>query len=69
MNFAIGDRVIYVPAHARGDSSHPDIEVGTVTSRNATIVFVRFGDDTQSKGCYPRDLFHDDSPPNEYPHS
>jgi hypothetical protein len=40
--FAEGDRVIYVPAHANGDAKHPDCERGIVSSTNDVNVFVRY---------------------------
>ncbi len=41
-DFARGDIVRYVPYHAEGDLTHPDCEVGEVTSTNHVYVFVRF---------------------------
>jgi hypothetical protein len=37
-----GDRVIYVPTHAKGDLNHPDSERGVVSSLNDTYVFVKY---------------------------
>jgi len=41
----VGDRVAYLPLHAGGDLSHPDVELGIITSIGMVYVFVRF--DTQ----------------------
>jgi hypothetical protein len=58
--FEIGDAVIYVPLHAHGDLTHPDVEHGVVTSTNsAGTIFVRFAGDINSKGCDAEDLRHD----------
>ena len=51
-----GMLALYMPPHARGDLRHPDVEKGIVTSVNSQYVFVRFGGDSQSKACHPRDL-------------
>lgn len=40
--FSPGDRVRYIPAHAYGDSHHPDCENGVVSSCNEHVVFVRY---------------------------
>lgn len=63
--FVVGERVLYVPTHAQGDRNHPDVERGVVTGHNkdGSTVFVRFGNDTGSKGCYPHDLQHNDDWP------
>lgn len=47
----IGDRVLYVPAHAGGKADHPDCEPGIVTGFNheRQLVFVRYGADGHSK--------------------
>lgn len=34
MIFEIGDRVRYIPAHAKGDPNHPDCQSGIVRSFN-----------------------------------
>lgn len=34
MKYQVGDRVRYIPAHAKGDSAHPDCEDGIVRSFN-----------------------------------
>lgn len=54
--FKPGDRVAYVPGHANGDSSHPDVERGIVTSTNPYFVFVRYGRETQAQATSPHDL-------------
>lgn len=40
--FSAGDRVLYVPHHANGDTAHPDCERGIVSSTNDVNVFVRY---------------------------
>jgi len=44
--FLVGDKVTYVPRHAKGDASHPDCEEGIVTSMNDKFVFVEYGTGT-----------------------
>jgi hypothetical protein len=68
-SFKEGEWVTYIPRHVRKDykfpeqleeaRKHKDNEVGVVTSTNdpASIVFVRFGKDVNSKACYPEDVF------------
>lgn len=41
-DFKEGDRVIYMPTHALGDSTHEDCETGVVSSTNSSHVFVKF---------------------------
>ena len=41
-HFEPGDRVLYVPNHANGDTAHPDCERGIVSSKNSSFVFVRY---------------------------
>lgn len=55
----IGDRVAYIPLHAGGDLSHPDVETGIITSIGLVYVFVRFDtqpDDAPGKSCDVEDL-------------
>lgn len=62
--FPPGSRVLYVPSHAAGDTSHKDCEAGIVSSANAGRVFVQFDkairsqgfDGAQSQACDPGDL-------------
>jgi hypothetical protein len=54
--FKPGDRVAYIPNHAHGDPSHPDVERGIVTSTNPYFVFVRYGRETQAKATSPHNL-------------
>jgi hypothetical protein len=54
--FHVDDKVTYVPYHADGDVNHPDCEGGVVTSITPTTIFVRFGNDANSKGCNPDTL-------------
>lgn len=58
-NFSKGDIVTYVPRHARNNESHPDREVGKVTSVNDTYVFVDYGTGN-SKATRPEDLVKGD---------
>lgn len=37
-----GTQVFYVPTHAEGDLSHPDVEAGFVTSVRGDTVFCRY---------------------------
>lgn len=41
-DFKPGDRVLYVPYHANGDTKHEDCELGFVSSTNDKFVFVRY---------------------------
>lgn len=53
----IGDSVIYVPQHAEGDLTHPDTEVGIITSYNDKYVFVKFETSVScSVACCPDTL-------------
>lgn len=40
--FHPGEEVKYVPAHAKGDLRHPDVERGYVSSINDKYVFVKY---------------------------
>ena len=59
-----GVRVAYIPGHAFGDMTHPDVEHGIVSSSNDKNVFVKFDrivsrlglDGTTSQSCCPEDL-------------
>lgn len=57
-NDFLSRKVLYVPNHAHGDITHPDVERGVITmvSLNVANVFVRFGNQIQSKACYPSTL-------------
>lgn len=57
-DFKPSDWVVYVPSHAHGDKDHPDCERGTVTSVGETsgLVFVRYGNQPNSKATSPEDL-------------
>jgi hypothetical protein len=37
-----GDKVIYVPKHAKGDINHPSAERGIISSFNDSFVFVKY---------------------------
>ncbi len=59
--FIPGDRVRYVPHHARGDLNHPSCEDGTVkrVGKHAGTVFVFYDNDgpnATAKGCAPEAL-------------
>ena len=51
-----GMMTFYVPTHAQGNLYHQDVEQGIVTRVTNQYVFVRFGGETTSKACSPRDL-------------
>ncbi len=55
-DFSPGDRVLYVPHHANGDTTHADCERGVVTSTNEVNVFVRYGAGIHSQATSPEDL-------------
>lgn len=55
-DFEPGDRVIYAPNHANGDISHPDCELGIVSSLGQSHVFVRFTKGDTAAGCPPSNL-------------
>ena len=55
-----GMQVLYIPPHAQGDKTHPDCQRGIVTSKNATEVFVRYGNDRHSHATLPALLVPDD---------
>ena len=55
----VGDRVAYIPLHAGGDLSHPDVEMGYITSIGMFYVFVRFDtqpNDAPGRACDMEDL-------------
>ena len=62
--FHRGDRVTYVPGHAKADINHPDAEGGTVSSVANDVVFVKFDATVKKLGwkgttamaCTPTDL-------------
>lgn len=54
-DFKPGDRVLYVPKHARGNTSHADCERGTVAFTNDLYVFVKYGTH-KSQATAPADL-------------
>ena len=37
-----GTQILYVPMHAHGDTQHPDVETGFVTSVRGEVVFCRY---------------------------
>jgi len=56
--FKVGDKVIYVPRHAKGDKSHTDCEYGEITSMNDLYYFVRYGKRIHSQATDKGDLIH-----------
>lgn len=52
----IGRAVKYIPLHAHGDESHPDVEYGTITSFNKNYVFVRYKNRGIPQATSPDDL-------------
>jgi hypothetical protein len=58
-DFYPGRNVLWVPKHAKGDTTHPDVEKGVVTTTNPLVVFVRFKPDATPQACYPEDLVYD----------
>ena len=40
--FEKGDHIIYTPLHANGDISHPDSEIGFITSVEGETAYCRF---------------------------
>ena len=55
-DFTCKEGVIYIPNHAGGDTSHPDCEVGYVSSKNDAFVFVQFPNQLQGQACSPTNL-------------
>lgn len=49
-------RVAFLPYHARGDITHPDVEFGLISSWNHKYIFVKFGDRHNGVPCNPEDL-------------
>ena len=37
-----GTQILYIPTHAAGDSDHPDVESGVVTSVRGDVAFCRY---------------------------
>lgn len=64
--FSKGQQIAYIPNHAAGDITHPDVEFGFVTSATDTTVFCRFWKKNRivlelrttanSEGCYPENI-------------
>ena len=42
MTLTRGTQILYVPMHAHGDTNHPDVEAGFVTSQRGDTVFCRY---------------------------
>ena len=69
-DFKHGDKVLYIPNHAGGHLSHPDVERGVVNSANDTYVFVKFNTavarlgwhGTTSQACDPDTLRKEETP-------
>ena len=49
MHFQPGQQIAYVPPHAFGDTSHPDVMFGFVTSSNHRLTFCRFWQSRSSR--------------------
>lgn len=47
-DFKKGERVKYIPIHARGNRFHRDCESGVVSSTNEYFVFVKYDNATQT---------------------
>lgn len=63
-DFRVGDKVIYIPSHAKGDLTHKDCEKGIVTSLGEKFVFVRYEKqhpESNGKATDARDLIYDPS--------
>ena len=41
-DFKKGDKVLYIPSHAFGEATHPDVERGVVSSIQDRRVFVKY---------------------------
>jgi hypothetical protein len=54
--YRAGQEVKFVPHHAEGDSSHPDVTHGIVDSVSAFFVFVIFDGKRQPEACSPDQL-------------
>jgi len=69
MVFEIGDRVIYVPSYAKGDTKHPACEYGTIKSWNSSGIFVNYVKDgvpqMTAQHTRPEDLVLDGKGPGE----
>ena len=40
--FRRGEQIAYIPTHAEGDITHPDVEIGFVTSQHGDTVWCRY---------------------------
>ena len=56
MNFIPGQKVLYVPTHARGDVKHRHCELGTVVRISEEFVFVLYSIGGP-KATYPDTLY------------
>jgi hypothetical protein len=61
-DFKPGERVIYLPIHANGDTNHADAEHGKVSSIGGRYVFVLFTGALFSKAVDPNDLVKANTP-------
>ena len=68
-DFSRGDKVRYIPLHAKGDRDHKDCEDGIVFTKNADTVFVKYiskfhkvrnsyDSQAQPQGTDPNELIH-----------
>lgn len=51
----VGDKVTYIPTHAKGNANHVDSQGGTISSWNDTFIFVNYGTGT-NQATRPEDL-------------
>ena len=72
MPFNVGDQVAYIPRHANGDLTHPDVEFGFVTGVKGDTVFCRYfyrsgklRTVSNSEGAYKDDLIQHTHMPQE----
>jgi hypothetical protein len=58
-HYAIGDRVLYVPDIANGDTTHKSVEKGYITDITAQFIFVKFDHQRNldhGSACNPRNI-------------
>jgi len=53
--FSVGDKVTYIPTHAKGNAGHPDCEGGVITKITDHCIFVEYGTGTP-QGTRKEDL-------------
>lgn len=52
----MGEAVLYLPSHANKDESHPDCEVGFISTVNEHGIWARFYDGDSGAKCNPLEL-------------